>query len=74
MKQSCVKLEGYMSFFAYSVVYFQCIPTFRVLYHRTSVKGGAPTCFIDTCILNESAKPSLVNCAKCFLNAERQYI
>ena len=42
MWQSHVEIEGY------SVMYFDHIATFKVLYRWTSVKGGAHTHFMDS--------------------------
>ena len=41
MWQSCVEIKGYF------VAYFNRIAVFEAMYHRTSVKGGAHTCFVD---------------------------
>ena len=41
MWQSQVEIEHF------SVAYFKCITTFKVLYHRPSVKGRTHTCCID---------------------------
>ena len=39
--QSQVEIEHFF------VAYFKCITTFKVLYHRPSVKGRTHTCCID---------------------------
>ena len=38
---ACVEIEDY------SVVYFDCIPAFEVLYHWTSIESGAHKCFVN---------------------------
>ena len=41
MWQACDEIEDY------SVVYFDCIPAFEVLYHWTSIESGAHKCFVN---------------------------
>ena len=41
MWQSLVEVKHY------SIAYFDCITTFKVLWHRTSVKDGVHACCID---------------------------
>ena len=50
MWQSRVEIEGY------SVAYFDRIAAFEAPYHRTSVKSGAHTRFVDASISNESTR------------------
>ena len=45
MWQSRVEIEQY------SIVYFNCVSVFEVLYRRTSIKGGAHTC--TCCVTHE---------------------
>ena len=40
----------------YSVVYFNCITAFKTPYHRTSVKGGAHTRFVNSLAIYASTK------------------
>ena len=48
--QSHVEIEDH------SIVYFDCIAVFKVLYHRTSVEGGAHKHFIDSLDIHASTK------------------
>ena len=55
MWQSQVEIQHY------SVVYFNCITAFEVLYHRTSIKGGADMRCVNVVSIHEFTQSSSLN-------------